>query len=148
MKNMIFIFVTLILLFLGYFILYKRPQQLVQTNAIIGNTKIYVEIADNSIKITKGLSGRKKLEDNSGMLFLFSSAHKPKFWMMGMNFGLDFIWINNGKVVDIHENITPENLPPPNTISPKEDVDMVLEINSGFIKNNKITVGNNFQLLD
>ncbi len=148
MGKIIFIFAVSIFLFFGYFVLYKQPQRLAQTNAMIGDKRIYVETADNSLKITKGLSGREKLDGNNGMLFIFPSAHRPKFWMMGMNFGLDFIWINNGKVVDIHENITPENLSPPSTISPKDDVDMVLEVNSGFIKNNKIIIGDNFQLLD
>lgn len=145
---MAFIFILLITTFLGYFFLFKKPQQLPKTNAIIKDKGIYIEIADNTIKHAKGLSGRDKLNKNEGMLFIFPSPRKPKFWMMGMNFGLDFIWIENGNVVDIHEDITPQNLSPPNTISPKADADMVLEMNSGFVKKNKISLGDTFQLLN
>ena len=45
----------------------------------VGNSILYVEIADNDFLRTRGLSGRKNLSENAGMLFIFenSGRHGP-----------------------------------------------------------------------
>lgn len=62
-----------------------------------------------------------------------------------MNFPLDFIWINNDKIVDISENI---QAPAKGTLDadlekivPKASVDTVLEVNAGFVSANGIKIG-------
>ncbi len=66
-------------------------------------------VADNPFKRAKGLSGVSldslKASHDSGMLFVFDTADVQNFWMKGMEFNLDFIWLKDGKVVKIDENV-------------------------------------------
>jgi len=103
-----------------------------------------VEIADTDPKRSLGLGARASLEQNSGMLFLFDTPKIPQFWMKGMKFGLDIIWINGDTIVGITENVpsptgTPAEVLP--TLSPTTLVDKVLEVNTGFAKAHRITTG-------
>lgn len=112
----------------------------------LGDTEIITEIADTEPEREKGLSGRKSLEENQGMLFVFEKKDfKPAFWMKGMLISLDFIWINDGKISQIDQNI-----PPPETNTPDKNlpyyipnglIDYVLEVNAGFTKKYDIRVG-------
>ena len=68
---------------------------------------VRVEIRDDTNGRNLGLSGRSSLAENEGMLFIFDTPAVYEFWMKDMNFPLDFIWINNGLVVDLSEHIPP-----------------------------------------
>jgi uncharacterized membrane protein (UPF0127 family) len=117
----------------------------------IGTTKLNIEIADSQDERYKGLSGREKLDENSGMLFVFDSKDTIRsFWMKGMEIPLDFIWINDDKVIQIDENVpTPaegtedSKLPIYSTTGP---IDYVLEVNAGFSSKNNINVGDSVDL--
>ena len=54
-----------------------------------------------------GLSGYAGLPEDAGMLFVFPEPIQPTFWMKGMLFAIDIIWIRDGTVVQIHESATP-----------------------------------------
>lgn len=112
----------------------------------VGGEKIRVEVAETAEEKRKGLSGRASLPKNQGMLFVFGQQDLHTFWMENMNFALDFIWIREGRVVDISENITPEDYPPPKTLTPKEPVDAVLEVSAGTVKRLDIRVGDKVNL--
>lgn len=109
----------------------------------VATQTLNVEIADTPDKRRLGLSFRDKLEENTGMLFIMDSAARHSFWMYQMRFPLDFIWIKDGKIVDITENV----LPPTQsnnqiaTAQPKEDADQVLEVNIGYAANRNIHIG-------
>jgi len=111
----------------------------------INNVKIEVEVADNKEERNKGLGGRESLASDSGMLFIFDSPGVVNFWMKGLNFPLDFIWIRGNKVVDFIKNVPPpESNQPDETlpiIVPNQSVDMVLEVNTGFVDRHNIRVG-------
>ena len=107
----------------------------------INQTKIIAEISDNPFKKTKGLSGRDFLPENQGMLFVYNKEDYYSFWMKNMNFPLDFIWINNNRVVEITENVLPKDYQPPKILRPSQKVNMVLEVNAGFAKKNNIKTG-------
>ena len=50
----------------------------------------------------KGLTGRPYLEAGKGMLYIPNGPDAGVFWMKGMRFPLDFIWIGrNCRVVDV-----------------------------------------------
>ncbi len=109
----------------------------------VGENSVTVEIADNEPARERGLSYRKSLSQNSGMLFEFPVSSVQYFWMKDMNFPLDFIWINNHRVVNLSENI-----PPPKDISDKPEtlssvypVDNVLEVNAGYISRHGVKIG-------
>lgn len=109
-----------------------------------------VEIADEPEERRVGLSGRDKLATGSGMLFIFDKADKYKFWMKGMRFPLDFIWINDVRVVDILPNMQPQLPNQPDEalpyLSPIVASDKVLEINAGDAQRMDIRVGDKIQI--
>lgn len=104
----------------------------------IGNSALKVVIADTAEKREQGLSGRVKLEENEGMLFIFDKAGIYYFWMKGMRFPLDFIYLNNNEVVEIKDSVSQFNLIP---FAPSQPFDAVLEVNAGFVQRNAVRVG-------
>lgn len=147
MKKIILFLLFLFLLFL--FCFFKKDKGNGEKQPMmVGNTHILVEIADSASKRAQGLSGRENLLKKQGMLFVFDFPSKHTFWMKGMKFPLDFIWINNFKVVDLSKEVkVPEPESKLEIIKPKEEVDMVLEVNSGFIEENQIKIGDKLNLL-
>lgn len=113
-----------------------------------------VEIADSPEERERGLSGRESLLKNRGMLFVFSASDNYSFWMKGMKFSLDFIWIEGKKIVEISENIKPEDYDPALTLPDepaknlisKNKADKVLEVNAGTVKRLGIKTGDNIEL--
>ncbi|MEK7111720.1 MAG: DUF192 domain-containing protein, partial [Patescibacteria group bacterium] len=116
----------------------------------IDNQTLKVEIADSEEERKIGLSGRKKLEEDGGMLFIFESENVfPSFWMKDMLIAIDIIWINDGEVVKIDKNVEPE--PGKNTTEltlyyPDKPIDYVLEVVSGFSDKNGVNIGDKFSL--
>lgn len=126
------------------------PQTLKSNVLLVNNVQLDVEIADTQSKRSVGLGGRQSLASDSGMLFEFSESKKYQFWMKGMKFPIDFIWIRQKKVVDILKNISPpqpgqkdETLP---IYVPITEIDSVLEVNAGFVDGHNIKVGDQIQL--
>ncbi len=110
----------------------------------IGTSTFTVEIADTLMTRMKGLSNRKTLAAGHGMLFIFPSRAKYGFWMKDTYMPLDFVWIANGTVVDVTENvpaqphISSDSL---KTYYPSTNVDQVLEVNAGEVAARGIKVG-------
>ena len=88
-----------------------------------------------------GLSGRENLSDGWGTLFIFEKPGRYSFWMYGMLFPLDIIWIDeNGVVVYIVENAQPcVNVCM--TYEPDTDALYVLEVRAGFAEDTGIVEG-------
>src|SRR3989338_3498706 len=126
------------------------PQTPKIANLQINNIVLKVEVADTPPKRSKGLGGRTSLAQDLGMLFVFERPDKYPFWMKGLNFPLDFIWIKDDKVVDILANVSPTS---PNQkdsqlpiYSAKVEVDKVLELNGGMAQKLNIQVGDSVKL--
>jgi uncharacterized membrane protein (UPF0127 family) len=135
---------------LSYVLFYPKSSNLI--DAKIGNTSIKLEEAKTEQEQELGLGNRKSLDANTGMLFRFSSPKIATFWMKGMKFPLDFIWIRENKVVELDEYIaapisilSDTKLP---LISPSVDVDSVIEVNAGFVEYNKIKVGEEVKMMN
>ena len=149
-----FFFILGMILFLGSFYLFlKQPapttnnRQLTTNQAIlrIGEKTIPVEIADTVEARTLGLSGRKSLEHNSGLLFVFENPSLYNFWMKDMHFAIDIVWIDeNWTVVDIDEAVSPETFP--TAFTPSTAVNYVLELNSGDASRLGIDIGSKLYL--
>ena len=77
----------------------------------ITNTIVQAEIADTEALETRGLGYRDGLDAGTGMLFVFGNSAPRTFWMKGMRFCLDIIWIENGQITGAAQNACPE----PNT---------------------------------
>lgn len=123
---------------------------------LVKNVVLDVEVVGEISKMQTGLAGRSSMKDNQGMLFDFSAqqAVMPGFWMKGMEFNLDIIWIYKNKIIGISANAQApaknlntknENLP---TYSPPAVITRVLEVNSGWAKKNNILVGDVVEILD
>ncbi len=128
------------------------PQTNYNTRLLVGNVELQVEIANTLAAQTQGLSSRESLSDTQGMLFDLHNRppSKPTFWMHNMKFDLDMIWINNFTVVDVTKNIPKPKADTPLAklplYSPKQNVDMVLEVSSGWSDTHDIKIGDTVTL--
>ncbi len=90
----------------------------------------------------KGLGYRSSMPEDTGMVFPFDTKEKHGFWMKGMQFPLDFVWIDGNTIADITENVLPPASDGPlQTVSPKVPVDKVLELNAGQVAKLGLKVG-------
>lgn len=113
------------------------------TKVTIGENIITAEISDSEEGRIQGLSGRKSLPENHGMLFVFEEANKYSFWMKDMKFPIDIIWINKGEIVDITYHVNPEATDAKSltTYQPKESAQYVLEVNANYAREKGIKIG-------
>ncbi len=110
---------------------------------IIGQTEIKAERADTETSRNQGLSNRRNLAKNTGMLFVFDKPGFYGFWMKEMRFSLDIIWIDEAwKIVDISKNVSPKSFP--TTYVASEPVKYVLEVPAGFTTQNNLDIGDIF----
>lgn len=109
----------------------------------IGETVIPVEIARTKEQIDKGLSHRSSLGASEGMLFIFDHNAHFKFWMKGMRFPIDMIWIGEDRaIVHITANVPlPTIFRRPVFYSPPVAARYVLEVNADFARTHGVKVG-------
>ncbi len=107
----------------------------------VGVLRAEVVISDK--KMRKGLSERRSLCANCGMLFVFTSPGKHAFWMKGMEFPLDVIWLRNREVIQVERDISAYDQ---RTFLPNSDADMVLELNAGMAKKYDLKEGNKLDI--
>lgn len=88
-----------------------------------------------------GLGGRESLKAGTGMLFPYDHTEAFSFWMKGMNFPIDIVWIRDTTIVDISEKVPVPQGGPLKVYSPKEPVNKVLEIPSGDVSKYGFKVG-------
>lgn len=112
----------------------------------IENAEVKIELALNGEERTQGLSGRDKLDSNSGLLFVFEKSYFYGFWMKEMNFPIDIIWFDeNFVVVDMKKAVEPSTFP--EIFYPQEKAIYVLEVNSGFSDQYGIKIGSQAEFL-
>jgi uncharacterized membrane protein (UPF0127 family) len=92
---------------------------------------ITVEVADTTVSRARGLSYRQTLAPDHGMIFFFDTPRQQSFWMKGMQFPIDIIFIRDHRVVFVASRVpVPDGTSVP-TISPSEPADTVLEVPAG-----------------
>src|SRR5574341_483674 len=100
--------------------------------AEINGHSFTIETAVNKEERERGLGYRKNMPADHGMVFNFGVPGKYDFWMRGMQFLLDFLWIRDKTIVDITENVpAPEGSQPPVQLTANIPIDKVLELNAG-----------------
>lgn len=105
------------------------------------------ELADTRASRELGLSGRKSMGDDEGLLFAFDKPGRYGFWMKDMQFPLDIIWINeNGIVVSIERGLTPESYP--KTFMNQSEASYVLEVNAGLAERFGLYLGSKVKMTD
>lgn len=101
-----------------------------------------VEIADDVAEQALGLSFLPSMTDTEGKLFVFPVSGSYAFWMKDMRFPLDILWIQDGVVVDLAEDVpAPLTGQFPATVVPQAPAQMVLELQAGEAKRQGIEVG-------
>ena len=114
--------------------------------AEIGNNKIKLEVARTDEEITRGLMYRTSLPPHNGMVFLFRPSRPVKFWMKNCFISLDMLFIKDGKIVKICENVPPCKEPAgqPCPTYPDGDaieVSEVVEVNAHYARKYGIKEG-------
>ena len=108
------------------------------TVQIAGKT-IQVDLAQTPAELSRGLSGRRSLAEGTGMLFIFENPDTYGFWMKDMLFPIDIIWIDEGKIIHIEKNISPDTYP--EIFTPNSPAKYVLEVPAGFSDKNGLKIG-------
>ncbi len=105
----------------------------------VGQAVVQAEVVRETADQARGLAGRESLAVGRGMLFVYREPTVAEFWMRGMKFPIDLVWINDGVVIGTEESMEVDGgqrrYPSPGAI------DMVLEVPSGWIAFNGIAVG-------
>ena len=102
----------------------------------IRHAQVVVEIAERPAAQARGLGHRDSLEWGRGMLFVYERATFQGFWMKGMRFPIDIVWLRERRIVDIAHRVpamppgTPDRSLP--VYRPRELADLVLEVPAGF----------------
>ena len=101
-----------------------------------------VEIATNDLERAQGLQNRQKLDEDKGMLFIFSYQDVYPFWMKSTLIPLDIIWLDyNKRIVHIKHNAPPCQTPLCPTYTPSEDAIYVVELNGGVAEKINLKIG-------
>lgn len=113
----------------------------------VGTHVLQVEVVSSAAAQELGLGGRPSMDADHGMLFVFPNRGVYPFWMKGMHFPLDIIWIDGDTVTEI-TTLQPPASPDeqPQEYMPKLPADRVLEINAGMAKKLGIGAGTGLTL--
>jgi len=111
---------------------YWQDRREVAVEVTVGAAKYVAEVADTDRKKELGLGERDSLAVGTAMYFPMSSTEFWVFWMKGMRFPIDIVWISEGKIVDISRRApAPRSGEEPATFSPASPADAILEVNAG-----------------
>ena len=104
--------------------------------------KMIIEIAETPRQVEKGLMFRKSLDEDSGMVFKFSTPKVLNFWNLNTYIPLDIAFISpENKIVKI-TNIEPISVSKSiKTVSSDTDCLLAIEANLDFFSKNNICVG-------
>ena len=121
-------------------------------NITINGFNLLADVPTTNDAFYKGLDVKDHLDENMGMLFIFTKPIKEPFWMHGMKFPIDIIWLDKGgNVVHIERNLSPclTDFACP-TYSPEADSLYVLETTANFTERHNVNIGThmNYHLIN
>ncbi|OGI00014.1 MAG: hypothetical protein A2039_02275 [Candidatus Melainabacteria bacterium GWA2_34_9] len=108
---------------------------------VIKNQKVFLDVADNREKITRGLMGVDNIAENQGMVFLFKKHDYKTFWMKNMKIPLDIVFISNEKIAKIYKEVPVCEKDPCTLYGSKYKIDSVIEFKKGFCEKYNVKVG-------
>lgn len=104
-----------------------------------GPCVLFMEVADTDKLRIKGLSERTSLDPDRGMLFTDTVSGTQCFWMQGMRFALDLVWLDFEKrIIQIDKNVDPDTYPEQFCT---ENVRYVIELNAGYSNKKGLNLG-------
>lgn len=108
------------------------------------NKQLTLELAETPKQITTGLSNRKALAPDHGMLFVFYKPQILSFWMKNTYIPLDIIFLDQDMIVkEIHPNNQPLDLTP---VRSRFKLQYALEVNAGFAKQCSLKIGDQLHI--
>lgn len=114
----------------------------------IRDARVAVEVVVNPKDQARGLGYRDSLAWDHGMLFEYDRPRFLSFWMKGMRFDLDIVWLRDERIVDIDHRVpwveSPNGPWPP--ISPASMVDLVLEVPAGYASSHGWRTGDRIRI--
>ncbi len=130
---------ALIIVILAALLIYTRvhaPAESSAADVVVSKAETLpreIELADTQEKRMQGLSGRKDIADDYGMLFIFEEAAKHGFWMKDMLFAIDIVWLSDdGTIVHIEHSVSPASYP--SVLAPAVPASFALETRAGYAK--------------
>ncbi len=111
----------------------------------IDRAEVAAEVAVSPEKQARGLMGREPLGGEAGMLFVYPEPAVQAYWMKGVSFPIDIIWISGETVTGVTRDV-----PPPKPGVPEADlpryrpdgpVDRVLEVAAGWAGRHSVQPG-------
>ncbi len=101
--------------------------------ATIGDKAIKLEVSKNSLTHSVGLTHRKDIESDRGMLYRTTTSQPLNFSGKGMEFATDLVFINKDRVVGLYTNIAPCTDKCIN-YSLRQKYDAVIEVKAGTVE--------------
>ncbi|MEX0881334.1 MAG: DUF192 domain-containing protein [Candidatus Saccharimonadales bacterium] len=106
----------------------------------ISSAQIKAEVVQSPAEREKGLSGRRCIEPDKGMLFVFDKPGQYPFWMKDMKFPIDIVWIDaSHTVVGLDIDVAPSTYP--DAFVSEKPAQYVLELQANRSKDLKIGLG-------
>jgi len=110
----------------------------------IGSRTIKVEEAITLPQMAQGLKYRRSLDEDRGMIFIYSHPVTSSFWMKDTHIPLSIAFINSeGRIISI-QDMEPDN--DRKTYSPPRPFLYALEMNQGWFKRNNVRVGDKVEI--
>lgn len=146
------IFFALAALILGFFLFFRffwpsEEPTISGVSVTIGQNQYIVDVADTPELQTEGLAGRKDLPEGTGLLFVFGRPSTQAFWMKGMLFPIDIVWIADNLVVGFVENAQPDHSILPEVYSSPKPIDLVVELPAGTVSKDEIKNGDKVSVM-
>jgi len=108
-------------------------------------TCLRLEVASSNSSRTLGLSGRKEMAHDHGMLLDFEQTGEYCMWMKDMHFSLDILWLNENKeIIYMIENITPGTYP--KSFCGPQSARYVVEVNKDIVKSADLHIGQHLKI--
>lgn len=89
---------------------WREPLEPVRDTAeiTVGDDVLDVELSVSGAQQSLGLGYRNGLAEGTGMLFVYDEPAPRTFWMKGMRFCIDIIWIEDGAITGAAESVCPD----------------------------------------
>lgn len=124
---------------------YEPPAARPRVTVTAGDVAVQATLAQSPRESSLGLGYRDELPEGTGMLFVYDEPSVRTFWMKGMRFCIDIIWIEGGEIVGAAESVCPSpfgtfDADLPRFRSP-EPVRYVLEVPAGWMEEHGLDAG-------
>ena len=135
------------LLLLSWLLVACKIQVPSTTTLKIKGQAIKAEIAQTPAEQIRGLSFRRFLAEDEGMLFIYPDYQTRNFWMKDMKFPLDILWLKDNQIVGFVKNIPAPTSSQLMIYQSNEPVNYVLELKAGWLEKNQVQVGDKVEFL-